>query len=79
MKKKINLSIDCEEVYEMEASIYSEIGKDGLRFLREDIHVGPEGITTISGDHISSLLKINRDSLSVVNKVLGRGASCVVQ
>lgn len=79
MKKKINLSIDCEEVYEMEASIYSEIGKDGLRFLREDIHVGPEGITTISGDHISSLLKINKDSLSVVNKVLGRGASCVVQ
>lgn len=34
MKKKINLSIDCEEVYEMEASMYSEIGKDGLRFLR---------------------------------------------
>ena len=60
MKKKMNLSIDCEEVSEMEASMFSEIGKDGLRFLREDIHVGPEGMTTSSGDHISSLLKINK-------------------
>ena len=34
MKKKINLSINCEEISEMEMSIFSEIGKDGLRFLR---------------------------------------------
>ena len=51
----------------MEASIFSEIGKDGLRFLREDIHVGPEGMTTISGDHISSLLKINKESLAGID------------
>lgn len=63
----------------METSIFSEIGKDGLRFLREDIHVGPEGITTISGDHISSLLRVNKDSLNLMSKFLGKGASCVVQ
>lgn len=79
MKKKFNLSIDCEEVYEMESSIFSEIGRDGLRFLREDIHVGREGITTVSGDHISSLLKVNKDTLTLASKFLGRGASCVVQ
>jgi hypothetical protein len=33
-KKKLNLKIDCEEISEMEKSIFSEIGSDGLRFLR---------------------------------------------
>lgn len=63
----------------MEQSIFSEIGKDGLRFLREDIHVGPEGMTTMSGQDIDKLLKINRDSVSLVNRQLGRGASGTVQ
>ena len=40
-KRKINLQIDCEEVTEMEKSIFSEIGSDGLRFLRQGIHIGP--------------------------------------
>jgi hypothetical protein len=38
-KKKLNLQIDCEEISEMEKSIYSEIGNDGLRFLKQDIQI----------------------------------------
>lgn len=44
----------------MEQSIFSEIGKDGLRFLREDLHVGVEGMKTMSGENISNLLQINK-------------------
>jgi len=40
-KRKINLKIDCEEVEEMEKSIFSEIGTDGLRFIRQDLHISP--------------------------------------
>lgn len=41
--------------------------------------MGPEGITTISGDHISYLLKTNKESFGLANKILGKGASCLVQ
>lgn len=33
----------------MEKSIFSEIGTDGLRFIRQDLHISPEGMMKISG------------------------------
>ena len=77
-KRKINLQIDCEEVTEMEKSIFSEIGNDGLRFLRHGLHIGPEGTMTITGEVIPSLLPTTKTSLSV-SEELGRGAACVVE
>ncbi len=59
-KKKMNLSIETNEISDMEKSIYSEIGSDGLRFLKYDIHVGPKGLTTISGDEINVLLPTSK-------------------
>lgn len=40
-KRKLNLQIECEGISEMEKSVFSEIGSDGLRFLREGVHIGP--------------------------------------
>ena len=63
----------------MEMSIFSEIGKDGLRFLKEDIHIGTYGITTISGNPINALLPTNKQSLLLCDRQLGKGASSTVQ
>lgn len=76
-KRKINLQIECEEITEMEKSIFSEIGSDGLRFIRQDLHIGPEGLMKISGELIPALLPTSRESL-IVGEELGRGAACVV-
>jgi hypothetical protein len=79
-KKKFNLQIDCEEISEMEKSIFSEIGNDGLRFLKQDLHISPEGLMTISGNHISALLSTTKNNLVTVNEtILGKGAACVVK
>ncbi len=48
LKKKKNLNIECEE--NLANSVYSEIGKDGLRFIKDDIKVGKEGLSKISGE-----------------------------
>ena len=40
-KRKLNLQIECEDISEMEKSVFSEIGSDGLRFLKEGVHIGP--------------------------------------
>lgn len=78
-KKKMNLQIDCEEISEMEKSIFSEIDAQGLRFLKQDIIISPEGIMHVNGDHISSLLHTNKDTLIASPAVLGRGTACIVQ
>lgn len=49
----------------MEKSIFSEIGSDGLRFLKNGVHIGPEGIATITGQLIPSLLPTTKNSLHV--------------
>ena len=77
-KRKMNLQIDCEEVTEMEKSIFSEIGNDGLRFLRHGLHIGPEGTMTITGEVIPALLPTSKGTLEVRDE-LGRGAACVVE
>lgn len=77
-KRKINLQINCEEVSEMEKSVFSEIGSDGLRFLRQDLHIGPEGIMKISGELIPSLLPTSKDKMAF-GGLLGRGSACVVE
>jgi hypothetical protein len=53
MKKKFQrkaLSLDCEEENVLANSIYSEIGPDGLKFLKDNIRVSKEGLMKISGD-----------------------------
>ncbi len=77
-KRKMNLQIDCEEVTEMEKSVFSEIGSDGLRFLRQDLHIGPEGVMKISGELIPALLPTSKDKLAIGGE-LGRGSACVVE
>lgn len=47
----------------MEKSVFSEIGTDGLRFLRQDLHIGPEGIMKISGELIPALLPTSKEKL----------------
>ena len=74
----MNLQIQCEGLSEMEKSIFSQIGADGLRFIKEGIHIGPEGIATITGDLIPTLLPTTKSTLSV-GKYLGKGAACVVE
>jgi hypothetical protein len=44
-KKKFDLKVECEEDSNLASSIYSEIGPDGLRFLKYDIKVGKQGLT----------------------------------
>lgn len=47
MKKKFqkkNLSLDCEDDNQLASSIYSEIGPDGLKFLKDNIKVSKEGL-----------------------------------
>ena len=41
-EKKLMLS--CEDEDPLEKSIYSEIGKDGLLFLKNDLKIGLDGI-----------------------------------
>jgi hypothetical protein len=42
--QKKNLSLDCEEENALAGSIYSEIGPDGLKFLKDNIKVSKEGL-----------------------------------
>lgn len=77
-KRKVNLQIDCEEVSEMEKSIFSEIGSDGLRFLRQDILISTEGIMKISGEPLPWLLPTSKERVSSEGE-LGRGSACVVE
>ena len=54
MKKKLfqkrNLSLDCEDDGAMTGSVYSEIGPDGLKFLKDNIKVSKDGLLKLSGD-----------------------------
>jgi len=46
-KKKFNLTVECKEEDNLLASsVYSEIGPDGLIFLKYDIKVGKDGLTS---------------------------------
>jgi hypothetical protein len=78
-KKKLNLQIDCEEISDMERSIYSEIGNDGLRFLKHDIIITADGLANVSGNVISCLLPTTKHNLSASEVILGKGAACYVQ
>ena len=42
---------------------HSYLGSDGLRFIKDGIHIGPEGIATITGEHIPVLMPISKNSL----------------
>ena len=59
MKKKLfqkkNLSLDCDEDEALAGSVYSEIGPDGLKFLKDNIKVSKEGLSKISGDKMESV------------------------
>lgn len=74
----MNLQIDCEEVEQMQKSLFSEIGSDGLRFIRQDLHIGPKGMMTIAGELIPALFHTTKDNL-LIGEELGRGAACVVE
>lgn len=76
-KRKLNLQIECEGISEMEKSIFSEIGPDGLRFLKYGVHIGPEGLATITGKLIPALLPTSKATLEVGER-LGKGAACIV-
>ena len=81
-KKGLNrkvLSIDCEEISGMEASIYSEISAEGLRFLKYDIMIGREGLTNISGDTYANMPPVSKTELQALGNSLGRGNACHVQ
>jgi hypothetical protein len=77
-KRKLNLQIECEDISEMEKSIFSEIGNDGLRFLKSGVHIGPQGLASITGHLIPALLPTSKGTLQVGER-LGRGAACVVE
>lgn len=62
----------------MEKSIFSEIGSDGLRFLKEGVHIGPQGVATITGQLIPALLPTSKATLEVGER-LGKGAACIVE
>ena len=82
MKKKLfqkkNLSLECEEDSALAGSIYSEIGPDGLKFLKDNIKVSKEGLHKTTGDMIN-FQPICMEQIQVINKHLGRGASGTVQ
>jgi hypothetical protein len=73
------LSIDCDEISGMEASVYSEISADGLRFLKEDIMIGRQGLTNISGDTYANMPPVSKTELQALGNVLGKGNACHVQ
>ena len=39
----------------MEASFYSEITSDGLKFLKEDIMITKDGLTNLNGESYASI------------------------
>ncbi len=47
--QKKNMSI-IDDVDQLSSSIYTEISADGLKFIKDDIKVGREGLSRISGD-----------------------------
>ena len=76
MKKKFqkkNLSLECDDD-PLAGSIYSEIGPDGLKFLKDNIRVSKEGLIKIS-DNSNHFQPINMSQIQIINKHLGRGAS----
>jgi hypothetical protein len=77
MKKKAfqkkNLSLDCDDD-PLAGSIYSEIGPDGLKFLKDNIKVSREGLIKMS-DNSNHMQPINMEQIQIINKHLGRGAS----
>jgi hypothetical protein len=62
----------------MEKSLFSEIGNDGLRFIRQDLHISPEGMMKMGGELIPALFQTTKDNL-LIGQELGRGAACVVE
>jgi hypothetical protein len=49
--KKMNLQVECEDQDNLTSSVYSEIGPDGLRFLKYDIKVSKHGLSQESNQH----------------------------
>lgn len=76
IKKKINIQIECDD--ELANSVYSEIGPDGLRFLKDDIKVSKEGLTKVSGDNYKNFSSIKIDDIESSGKMIGGGAACSV-
>lgn len=80
-KKGLNkkpLSINCDEISEMEASVYSEFTAEGVRFLKYDIVISKEGLTNFSGDTYANLPPMSKSDLITTGNILGRGAACLV-
>lgn len=50
-KKKFNLTVECEDNNNgLEKSVYSEIGPDGLRFLKDGIKVSQQGLQKFASE-----------------------------
>lgn len=62
----------------MEASVFSEINQDGLRFLKYDIMIGRGGLTNISGDTYANMPPVSKNELQPLGNILGRGNACQV-
>jgi len=63
----------------MEASVYSEISADGLRFLKYDIMIGRAGLTNISGDTYANMPPVSKTEIQALGNLLGKGNACHVQ
>lgn len=78
MKKKPSfksrgLSLDePEENNPLAQSIYSQIDRDGLKFLKDDIKVGKDGLT--KGDNLTQIQSITKEDLEFFG-LLGKGAA----
>jgi len=74
--KKFNIQIECED--KLENSHISEIGPDGLNFLKEGIKVNREGLQKGVGDK-TVYFQLKSDDIEFSGKVLGRGTSALVE
>ena len=74
--KNLEISIESED---LNMSVFSEIGANGLRFLQYDLLISKQGLTSFNGDYYGSLGKVTSDMLETTGRTLGRGATCYVQ
>ena len=79
-KKKFNLTVECQEEDNLLASsVYSEIGPDGLIFLKYDIKVGKDGLTSqIKCDNPQSHI-LRMDDIQGSGKNIGGGSAASVE
>ena len=78
-KKKFDLKVDCEEDSNLASSIYSEIGPDGLRFLKYDIKVSKHGLTQESASYQSQRSNFRLEDIESSGKKIGRGTAAQVE